>query len=125
MVWTLLPVNYTNAVWSGLKKYNLITNPDDTVSLQDVTVYSNKETSFFGANDANLINGAINTLMTLDGVSEISEPDEESKIPLYAEGNINFITLKTLKEAIGLPKYGSTLPDTGNEGDVFFLITEE
>lgn len=53
MSWELLPVNYTDAVWSGLKRYNTITNEDGTVSFQDVTAYSNKETSFFGARDAN------------------------------------------------------------------------
>ena len=40
MSWELLPVNYTDAVWSGLKRYNTITNEDGTVSFQDVTAYS-------------------------------------------------------------------------------------
>lgn len=65
MAWELLPVNYTDAVWSGLKKYNTITNSDGTVSFQDVTVYSNKDTSFFGARDANRMNEALNTLMSM------------------------------------------------------------
>ena len=49
MAWTLLPTNYTDAVWDGMKKYNQINNPDGTISLQDVTVYTNKENSFFGS----------------------------------------------------------------------------
>ena len=47
MAWNLLPVDYTDAVWSGLKKYSQIDNDDGTISLQDVTVYTNKEKSFF------------------------------------------------------------------------------
>ena len=63
MAWTPLPTNYTDAVWEGLKKYNLINNPDGTISLQDLTVYIGKENSFFGAKDANRMNEAINALM--------------------------------------------------------------
>lgn len=65
MAWTLLPVNYTDAVWSGLKRYNQVTNEDGTVSFQDVTQYSNKEKSFFGAIDANRMNEALNTIMSM------------------------------------------------------------
>lgn len=65
MSWTLLPTDYTDAVWSGLKKYNQIDNSDGTVSLQDVTVYTNKEKSFFGANDANRMNEALNYIMSM------------------------------------------------------------
>lgn len=65
MAWELLPVNYTDATWSGLKKYIEIQNGDGTVSFQDVTVYSNKENSFFGAKEANRMNEALNTLMSM------------------------------------------------------------
>lgn len=65
MSWNLLPVNYTDAIWNGLKKYNLISNDDGTVSLQDVTVYTNKEHSFFGAIEANRMNEALNTIMSM------------------------------------------------------------
>ncbi len=65
MSWTLLPVDYTDAVWSGLKKYQQVTNPDGTVSFQDVTEYSNRDNSFFGAIDANRMNEALNTLMSM------------------------------------------------------------
>lgn len=63
MAWTDLPTNYTDAVWDGMRKYNEITNDDGTVSFQDVTIYTGKEKSFFGAKDANAMNGAINTIM--------------------------------------------------------------
>lgn len=65
MAWTPLKEDYTDAVWSGLKKYNQIDNGDGTVSFQDVTVYTNKENSFFGAIDANRINEAINIIMAM------------------------------------------------------------
>jgi gas vesicle protein len=65
MAWELLPVDYTDAVWSGLKRYNVVTNDDGTVSFQDVTQYSNREKSFFGAKDANSMNEALNTLMNM------------------------------------------------------------
>ena len=68
MAWELLPVNYTDAVWSGLKRYNEVRNEDGTVSFQDVTVYSNKETSFFGAKDANSMNEALNTIVPMTHV---------------------------------------------------------
>ena len=65
MAWKLLPVDYTDAVWSGLKKFNEISNDDGTVSFRDVTVYSNREKSFFGAKDANRMNEALNALMSM------------------------------------------------------------
>ena len=65
MAWVLLPVDYTDAVWAGLKKYTQIDNSDGTVSFQDVTVYTGKEKSFFGAIDANRMNEALNTIMSM------------------------------------------------------------
>lgn len=65
MAWELLPVNYTDAVWSGLKRFVMVNNEDNTVSFQDVTQYSQKENSFFGASEANKMNEALNTLMSM------------------------------------------------------------
>lgn len=65
MAWELLPTNYTDAVWNGLKKYQEITNEDGTVSFQDMTQYTNRDNSFFGAKDANRMNEALNTLMSM------------------------------------------------------------
>lgn len=65
MAWELLPVNYTDVSWVGLKKYNQIPNADGTVSFQDVTQYSNLDRSFYGARDANRVNEAINTIMSM------------------------------------------------------------
>ena len=65
MAWELLPVDYTDAVWAGLKRYNQINNEDGSVSFQDITSYTGKEKSFFGAKDANRMNEALNTIMSL------------------------------------------------------------
>lgn len=65
MAWKMLPTNYTDAVWAGLKRYTEITNEDGTVSFQDVTQYSNRDNSFFGAADANRMNEALNTIMSM------------------------------------------------------------
>ena len=63
MAWTNLPTDYTDAVFSGLRKYVQVDNADGTISFQDVTLYENREKSFFGAGDANKMNGAINEIM--------------------------------------------------------------
>ena len=65
MAWKLLPVDYTDAVWAGLKRYNKINNEDGSVSFQDITAYTGKEKSFFGAKDANRMNEALNTIMSM------------------------------------------------------------
>lgn len=74
MAWSNLPTDYTDAVWQGLKKYSQIDNSDGTVSFQDVTVYSDKEKSFFGARDANRMNEALNHIMSrLNGGTNLYE----------------------------------------------------
>ena len=88
MAWTPLKENYTDAIWAGLKKYNLIENSDDTISLQDVTVYSQKENSFFGAKDANAMNAAINVIMAM----------LENGTDLYTNFQNYFSTQQTLFE---------------------------
>lgn len=65
MAWELLPVDYTDAVWAGLKRYNQINNEDGSISFQDITSYTGKEKSFFGAKDANRMNEALNTIMSM------------------------------------------------------------
>ena len=65
MAWKLLPVDYTDAVWAGLKRYNQINNEDGSVSFQDITAYTGKEKSFFGAKDANRMNEALNTIISM------------------------------------------------------------
>lgn len=97
MAWELLPVDYTDAVWSGLKRYNLISNEDGTISLQDVTVYTNREKSFFGALQANRMDEALNTIMSM----------VESGTDLYEAFQIYFDTQKAL--------FTDTMNDTNEE----------
>lgn len=91
MAWTLLPTDYTDAVWSGLKKYSQVDNSDGTVSFQDVTVYTNREKSFFGAKDANRMNEALNYIMSM----------LESGTDLYEEFQTYFATQQQLFESSG------------------------
>ena len=84
MSWTPLRANYTDAVWSGNKKYNMVENADNTVSFVDVTIYTNKENSFFGASDANAMNAAINVIMAM----------VENGTDLYTDFNTYFNTQK-------------------------------
>lgn len=78
MAFELLPTNYTDAVWSGLRKYSQVNNSDGTVSFQDVTVYTEKENSFFGAKDANRMNQALNYIMSmLENGTDLYEEFEE------------------------------------------------
>ncbi len=65
MSWDLLSTDYTDATWSGYQKYTMISNSDGTVSFVDVTTYTDKENSFFGAKDANAINQALNYIMSM------------------------------------------------------------
>ena len=66
MAFTPLKTNYKDAIWTGRKKYNQINNEDGTVSFEDVTIYSQKEDSFFGAQDANRMNSTMNDIMRKD-----------------------------------------------------------
>ena len=63
MAWTKLRTDYTDATFTGLRRYVPIQNADGTTSFEDVTTYENRENSFFGANDANKINAAVNGVM--------------------------------------------------------------
>lgn len=81
MTWTDLPTDYQDAVWNGNRKYKMINNSDDTVSFEDVTEYSQKENSFFGADDANAMNAAMNKLAR--GLDKVDGKVVEAKV--YAD----------------------------------------
>lgn len=95
MAWKLLPTDYTDAVWSGLKKYTQVDNSDGTVSFQDVTTYTSKEKSFFGAKDANRMNEALNYIMSM----------LENGTNLYEEFQTYFTTQKELFKSSGDSSY--------------------
>lgn len=79
MSWTNLPTDYTDATFEGLRKYQQITNSDNTVSFKDVTTYTQRENSFFGADDANQMNAAMNELATnIESVAENAQKAEEA-----------------------------------------------
>lgn len=95
MAWSLLPTDYTDAVWSGLKKYTQVDNSDGTVSFNDVTTYTSKEKSFFGAKDANRMNQALNYIMSM----------LENGTDLYEEFQTYFATQKEQFKSSGDTAY--------------------
>lgn len=64
MSFQLLPTDYKDISFTGNRKYNKIQNDDGTISFQDVTVYQNRDKAFFGADNANKMNEALNSIMT-------------------------------------------------------------
>ncbi len=101
MAWKALKTDYKDMAWSGLKKYTQIDNNDGTLSFQDVTAYTDKEKSFFGAKDANQMNEALNYIMTrlengTDLYSEFQEFFRSQKERFLASGQA---TLEELKQA--------------------------
>ncbi len=65
-----LKTDYTNDIFSGNRKYNMITNSDGTVSFTDVTEYTS-EGDTFSASDINSVNEVINALDTKIGSSTL------------------------------------------------------
>lgn len=63
MAWELLKTDYVDAVFDGLRRYLEQQNGDGSVSFLDVTNYTVKEGSFFGAKDVNKINTAVNAIL--------------------------------------------------------------
>ena len=63
MAWSNLPTDFADAVYTGLRKYRMIDNQDDTVSFEDQTEYESYENSFYRAEDVNKAFEAINNLM--------------------------------------------------------------
>lgn len=104
MAWKLLPTDFTDAVWEGLKKYTQIDNPDGTVSFQDVTAYTNKEKSFFGAMQANRMNDTLNVIMSmLENGTDLYELFQQ-----YFEEQKNLFSKKAADEYTGFEAYVTT-----------------
>lgn len=117
MAWELLPTDYTDAVWSGLKKYTQVDNSDGTVSFNDVTTYTGKEKSFFGAIQANRMNEALNYIMSM----------LENGTDLYEEFLTYFATQKELFKADGSASYEEIVnyfTELKAKGDTAFEETE-
>lgn len=63
MAFELLRTDYVDATFEGLRRYLMSENGDGSVSFHDITKYTVKEGSFFGAKDANKINTAVNAIL--------------------------------------------------------------
>lgn len=110
MAWELLPVDYTDVVWSGLKKYNMVENDDGTVSFQDVTRYSQKEKSFFGAYQANKMNEALNTIMSMvENGTDLYEAFQN-----YFKGQKNLFEAEADSKQSGFNDYIASLESQGD-----------
>lgn len=79
------------------RKYNMINNPDGTVSLQDVTDYLQNGTNF-GAGDVNATNEAVNELNDslkwklagkVTGSNHITLPEDFSELSICVYGGTN------------------------------------
>ena len=70
-----LKTDYQDYTFMGNKKFNLINNPDGTVSFEDMTEYS-VEGDEFGANDINATNQRVNGMNNI-GVYQGTCTDEE------------------------------------------------
>ena len=57
----MLKTDYRDDMFAGARKYAMTTNDDKTISLIDMTEYT-QEGDFFGANDINASNTEINRL---------------------------------------------------------------
>lgn len=63
MAFELLRTDYVDSTFEGLRRYLVSENGDGSVSFHDITNYTVKEKSFFGAKDANTINTAVNAIL--------------------------------------------------------------
>lgn len=100
MSWTPLPTDYKDCVWDGLRKYTQIDNVDGTVSFRDVTNYTNREKSFFGAKEANRMNETLNKLMTMENLDSVLNPKNNDLIHIHDGVDLKVISYEILKNSI-------------------------
>lgn len=103
MSFQLLPTDYKDISFTGNRKYNKIQNDDGTISFQDVTVYQNIDKAFFGADTANKMNEALNTIMTAlehgtDLYGEFQKFFEKQKGEFRKGADANLDELKVIME---------------------------
>lgn len=103
MSFQLLPTDYKDISFTGNRKYNKIQNDDGTISFQDVTVYQNRDKAFFGADTANKMNEALNTIMTAlehgtDLYGEFQNFFEKQKGEFRKGADANLDELKVIME---------------------------
>lgn len=103
MSFKLLPTDYKDISFTGNRKYNKIQNDDGTISFQDVTIYQNRDKAFFGADTANKMNEALNTIMTAlehgtDLYGEFQNFFEKQKGEFRKGADANLDELKVIME---------------------------
>lgn len=121
MSWTDLPTNYYDATWQGNRKYTIklvdgsaertYTNSDiiDTTSYDPAPQGGN--TSFYGANDANQTNDAINKLVGAMG------NDINNIVLPISHGGTGATNAADALNNLGIPvEYGTWTPKLTNRG---------
>lgn len=106
-----LKTDYNDAIYTGNKKYNLVNNDDGTISLEDKTVYYQKDdTTIFGATDINQITKSINDInekhengtlaLSIDKFETLDEDDLDTKVALAVSkrGKLYKVTIRALFE---------------------------
>lgn len=118
-----LSTSYVDAVWSGNRKYAIVTNQDNTVSFTDETTYS-IEGTYFGAADINATNIQVNgisgattvTIATSDWSSSTTTINDKP----YHTCTKTFTDIFTENPIVTIGASG-TLP-TDNEMDAYECI---
>lgn len=110
MAFEPLRTDYKDAVWAGLRKYLMLKNEDDTVSLKDVTQYTVYDDAFFGAEDANRINAAINAIMA----SVEKGTDLYEAFTAFFEAQKKAFTAEADKQNVDFGKYLDGLEQTAD-----------
>lgn len=101
-----LKEDYKNDMYEGRRKYNLIKNTDDTVSLDDVTQYA-QEGDTFTASDVNVTNHAVNQM-------DKDNATFKTKVTQTIQGLSNTVDKFTNPDILLLPAagWGSVQPFT-------------
>lgn len=97
-----LKTNYKDDGFTGNRKYRQVTNPDGTLSFEDVTPY-NPVGDSFGAKDINDTNTAINAIQTPDFEdyeSGASVPDAETALTAIKKKTEVSTLLKNIKAVL-------------------------
>ena len=106
-----LKTNYKNDIFSGNRKYNLISNTDGTVSLEDVTEYQ-QAGDIFNADDINATNIKVNEIETnqnktqtdienTNGVIDVTVPVSNWSLSAPYTQTISIPDLKDSRPVIG------------------------
>lgn len=111
MAWEPLRTDYVDAVFEGLRKYQLINNQDGSYSFADVTPYTVRENAFIGSKDINASNTAINIIMAaLNNGTNLYDVFTQ-----YFEMQKQLFTEKADGQYDAFQKYLKTLQDTAQE----------